>query len=106
MIEIVLYFSKDIYDIFNIEDGYLLLEDKEYPANIQYNKNYNLFTFIIDESVRYTIKINVDNHCYDYFTQSLFKNNEKINTLDYKISYKELNPKDFFSSDEDEDSYG
>jgi hypothetical protein len=106
MIEIVLYFSKDIYDIFNIEDGYLLLDNIKYPAIIEYNENYNLFTFIIDKSVKYTMKININNHVYDCFTQPLFRNNDELHPFDYKISYEELNIKDFVSSDEDEDSYG
>jgi hypothetical protein len=104
MIEITLYYIKDKYDIFNIEDGYLLLEHKKYFPVIDYQEDYNLFTFIIDENIKYTMKINLNNNFYDCFTQSLFRNDEELHPLEYKINFEEIEHEEF--TIDEEDSYG
>ncbi len=104
MLEITLYYIKDEYDIINIEDGYLLLENKKYFPVISYEDKYNTFTFIINENTKYTMNINLNNRFYDCFTQPLFKNEEELHPLECKINFEEVEQEEL-SSDE-EDSYG
>lgn len=104
MLQIFLRYTKDNYDIFNIEDGYIVLEETKYFPTIEYNKNFNLFTFIIDKENTYTIKINLDNKFYDCFTQPLYLNNELIDPLKYQIHFEENEI--YVSSEDEEDFYG
>lgn len=104
MIKIVLYYTKDIYDVFNIEDGYIIIEDKKYSPTIEYHEDHNLFTFVINKENTYTVKVNLDNKFYDCFTQPLYLNKELIDPLMYYIDFEEIDKS--YSIDEDEDSYG
>jgi hypothetical protein len=105
MVNIVLYYTKDVYDIFNIQDGYLIIKDKEFFPTIEYNEKYNKFTFTIDETNIYTMKVNLDNHIYDCFTQDLYLNNEIIDPLMYRINFEEIEDNNS-SKEDDEDSCG
>ncbi len=104
MLQIVLYYNKNIYDIFNVEDGYIIIENRKIYPNITYNEKYNLFTFYIADNITYTVKINIDNKFYDCFTQPLYLNAEIMDPLTYKINF--IESESLYSFDDEEDSCG
>jgi hypothetical protein len=106
MLEITLYYTKDTDDIYNIEDGYLLLENIKYSPIIDYQENCNQFTFVIDENTKYTMKININNRFYDCFTQPLFRNEEELHPLECKINFEEIEQEEIIYFSEGEDSCG
>jgi len=104
MLQLVFYYIKDIYDVFNIEDGYIVIGNRKIPATITYNEKYNLFTFYVTNNVIYTVKINIDNKFYDCFTQPLYLNEEIVDPLMYQINF--IESENLYSLEDDEDSYG
>ena len=104
MLHVVLYYIKDIYDVFNIEDGYIIIGNKKFHPVITYNEKYNLFTFYINDSIIYTVKINIDNKFYDCFTQPFYLNEEIMDPLTYQINF--IESESLYSLEDEEDSYG
>ena len=104
MISVILQYIKESEDVYHIEDGYLLLETKKYYPTIDYQEDYNIFTFTIDENTKYTMRI--DNKAYNCFTQPLNLINENNNLTIYEIIFEEVEKEISYCIYDDEDSCG
>lgn len=107
MIFIKLIYKEVNEDIYNVEKAFIYLDDSSVIMGIsEITETHTKFTFILNEKNMYTIQTVNNSNFENYWVESLYLNNEKVDHCLYEIIYEDSDEQSSIEYEEDDDSCG